>query len=180
VTVPGARGRVIRAAIDDVRHSVSTPLATAVQQALDAMDSEIEDSAQLLVGDRVEGGGSDDDDAPAVVHSGETFEHESDSPDSDPDEDEGDEHEELDETPQYYLRRVVVWSPTVKGQVRDAERNLRSYLRVAIIRAVSKARTDAARWCAGRRCRNPNPRPYTSQPKSHGCTHLLSALTLFS
>jgi hypothetical protein len=38
----------------------------------------------------------------------------------------------------------------VKGQVRDAERNLRSYFRVAIIRAVSKARTDAARWCAGR------------------------------
>jgi hypothetical protein len=38
----------------------------------------------------------------------------------------------------------------VKGQVRDAERNLRSYFRVAIIRAVSKARTDPARWCAGR------------------------------
>jgi hypothetical protein len=38
----------------------------------------------------------------------------------------------------------------VKGQVRDAERSLRSYFRVAIIRAVSKARTDAARWCAGR------------------------------
>jgi hypothetical protein len=38
----------------------------------------------------------------------------------------------------------------VKGQVRDAERNLRSYFRVAIIRAVSNARTDAARWCAGR------------------------------
>jgi hypothetical protein len=38
----------------------------------------------------------------------------------------------------------------VKVQVRDAERNLRSYFRVAIIRAVSKARTDAARWCAGR------------------------------
>jgi hypothetical protein len=28
----------------------------------------------------------------------------------------------------------------VKGQVRDAERNLRSYFRVAIIRAVSKPR----------------------------------------
>jgi hypothetical protein len=37
-----------------------------------------------------------------------------------------------------------------KGQVCDAERNLRSYFRVAIIRAVSKAPTDAARWCAGR------------------------------
>jgi hypothetical protein len=32
--------------------------------------------------------------------------------------------------------------PVVKGQVRDAERNLRSYFRVAIIRAVSKARTE--------------------------------------
>jgi hypothetical protein len=39
---------------------------------------------------------------------------------------------------------------SVKVQVRDIERNLRSYFRVAIIRAVSKARTDPARWCAGR------------------------------
>jgi hypothetical protein len=38
----------------------------------------------------------------------------------------------------------------VKVQVRDAERNLRSYFRVLVVRAVSKPRTDAARWCAGR------------------------------
>jgi hypothetical protein len=36
---------------------------------------------------------------------------------------------------------AVAWATTVKGQVRDAGRNLRSYFRVAIIRAVSKART---------------------------------------
>jgi hypothetical protein len=34
-------------------------------------------------------------------------------------------------------------------QVRDVERNLRSYFRVIVIRVVSKPRTDAARWCAG-------------------------------
>jgi hypothetical protein len=41
-------------------------------------------------------------------------------------------------------------SLTMKVKVRDAERNLRSYFRAFVIRAVSKARTDAARWCAGR------------------------------
>jgi hypothetical protein len=35
-------------------------------------------------------------------------------------------------------------------QVRDVERNLRSYFRAIVIRVVSKARTDAARWCVGR------------------------------
>jgi hypothetical protein len=35
-------------------------------------------------------------------------------------------------------------------QVRDVERNLRSYFRAFVIRVVSKPRTDAARWCAGR------------------------------
>jgi hypothetical protein len=45
-----------------------------------------------------------------------------------------------------FIQRALL----VKGQVRDAERNLRSYFRVFVIRAVSKARTDAARWCAGR------------------------------
>jgi hypothetical protein len=42
----------------------------------------------------------------------------------------------------------------VKVQVRDVERNLRSYFRVAIIRVASKPRTDAARWCAGRSNKN--------------------------
>jgi hypothetical protein len=38
----------------------------------------------------------------------------------------------------------------VKVQVRDIQRNLRSYFIVFVIRAVSRPRTDAARWCAGR------------------------------
>jgi hypothetical protein len=47
-------------------------------------------------------------------------------------------------------RHISALRTSHKGQVCDAERNLRSYFRVAIIRAVSKAPTDAARWCAGR------------------------------
>jgi hypothetical protein len=38
----------------------------------------------------------------------------------------------------------------VKVQVRDIQRSLRSYFRVTVIRVVSRVRTDAARWCAGR------------------------------
>jgi hypothetical protein len=37
----------------------------------------------------------------------------------------------------------------VKVQARDVERKLRSYFRVFVIHVVSKARTDATRWCAG-------------------------------
>jgi hypothetical protein len=37
-----------------------------------------------------------------------------------------------------------------KVQACDIEHNLRFYFGVIVIRAVSKPRTDAARWCAGR------------------------------